>query len=126
MPKKIARFRDFWPYYLQEHARPGTRALHYAGTSLAVLLIVATPAVGRWWTVGALPLVGYGFAWAAHSLIEHNRPATFRYPLWSLRADFVMLWRFLTGRMRGDLARAGVCPDGTVDPARRAWPGGAA
>ena len=25
---QITRFRDFWPYYLQEHARPATRAMH--------------------------------------------------------------------------------------------------
>ncbi|WP_196221793.1 DUF962 domain-containing protein [Sphingobium sp. CAP-1] len=115
----MKRFRDFWPYYLQEHARAGTRALHYAGTSLAVGLLAAAPFAGHWWVAVALPVAGYGFAWAGHGLIEHNRPATFRYPFWSLRADFVMLQRFLTGRIAGDLVRAGVRADGTVDPARR-------
>lgn len=116
---RISRFCDFWPYYLQEHARPGTRALHYAGTSLVVGLLVATPFVGHWGMAVAVPLAGYGFAWVGHGLVERNRPATFRYPFWSLRADFVMWYRFLTGRMSRDLARAGVRPDGTVDPARR-------
>ncbi|MCI4590368.1 DUF962 domain-containing protein [Sphingobium sp. BYY-5] len=115
----IRRFGDFWPYYLQQHARPGTRALHYAGTSLVIILAIATPLTGRWWMVVALPLAGYGFAWVGHSLVERNRPATFRHPLWSLRADFMMWHRFLTGGIKRDLARAGVNPDGTVDPARR-------
>ncbi|HAF43034.1 MAG TPA: DUF962 domain-containing protein [Sphingobium sp.] len=115
----INRFRDFWPYYLQEHARPGTRVLHYAGTSLVIGLAAAAPLTGRWWIAAALPLAGYGFAWLGHGLIERNRPATFRYPFWSLRADFVMWQRFLTGHMQRDLARAGVRPDGTIDPARR-------
>lgn len=115
----LARFRDFWPYYLQEHARPGTRAMHYAGTSLVIAIAVAAPIAGYWPLAAALPVAGYGFAWLSHMLIEHNRPATFRYPFWSLRADFVMLYRFLTGRMARDLARAGVRGDGTIDPDRR-------
>src|SRR3546814_12952442 len=85
MDDKTAAFRDFWPYYLQEHAHAGTRAMHYAGTSLVVLLIAALPVAGKWWMIPAMPLAGYGFAWIGHSLIEHNRPATFRYPFWSLR-----------------------------------------
>jgi hypothetical protein len=116
---RLMRFRDFWPYYLQEHARPGTRILHYAGTSIVVGLVALAPLTGRMWPLAVLPLAGYGFAWAGHGLIERNRPATFRYPLWSLRADFVMWQRFLTGRIAGDLARAGVRADGSVDPALR-------
>ena len=116
---RATRFRDFWPYYLQEHARPGTRALHYAGTTLVVGLLAFAPLTPRWWLVAALPVAGYGFAWAAHALVERNRPATFRYPLWSLRADFLMWLRFATGHMGRDLARAGVRADGTVDPRLR-------
>jgi hypothetical protein len=117
MPR-LKRFADFWPSYLQEHARPGTRALHYAGTTLVLGLVVTAPILGRW-SLLALPLAGYGFAWAGHGLVERNRPATFRYPLWSLLADFRMWHSFMTGHMAQDLAQAGVRDDGTVDPARR-------
>lgn len=112
-------FWEFWPYYLQEHARPGTRALHYIGTSTVLAMLAAAPFAGKWWLMSALPLAGYGFAWIGHGFIERNRPATFRYPLWSLRADFVMWFRFLTGHMGRDLALAGVRPDGSVDPRLR-------
>lgn len=113
--KSITRFRDFWPHYLRDHARPGTRVMHYAGTSLVLLLLGAIPLAGRWWMGAALPVVGYGFAWTGHGLIERNRPATLRHPLWSLRADFLMWFRFMTGHLAEELDRAGVRRDGTVN-----------
>ena len=101
-------FADFWPHYLREHAKPRTRALHYAGTTLVVLIAAAALFTGRYWLLLAMPIAGYGFAWASHAAIEHNRPATFTHPLWSLASDFRMWWLWLTGRLEAELRRAGV------------------
>ena len=108
-------FAEFWPFYLREHSRPRTRALHYAGTSLVVLIAIAALVAGRWWLLAAMPVAGYAFAWFSHAAVERNRPATFTYPLWSLAADFRMFFLWLTGRLGSELARAGVRPDGTVE-----------
>ena len=109
-------FSEFWPHYLREHSKPGTRAYHYVGTSLVVALAAGAVATRSWWLLAALPVAGYGFAWAGHALAERNRPATFTYPSWSLRADFKMRWLWLTGRIEPELIAAGVRPE--REPAR--------
>ena len=108
MPKRYARFSEFWPFYLAEHAKPQTRALHYLGTSLVVVLALAALITGRYALLAAMPFAGYFFAWVAHFGVEKNRPATFTYPLWSLFADFKMWWLWLTGRLGPELRKAGV------------------
>ena len=106
--RKIETFDDFWLYYLREHAKPRTRALHYFGTSLALLGVIAFVLIGDPWVLAAVPVAGYGPAWIAHFFVEKNRPATFSYPLWSLAGDFLMTFSWLTGHIGEELERAGV------------------
>ena len=108
MSERYDSFAAFWPFYLREHSKPTTRALHYLGTSLVVAIAVFAVLAGRWWLLIAMPVAGYFFAWIAHFGVEKNRPATFTYPLWSLGADFRMWWLWLTRRLGPELERAGV------------------
>ncbi len=97
--KTFANFRDFYPFYLAEHANRTSRRLHFAGTSLVIgCLFAALLTRNAWWLL-AMPLAGYGFAWIGHFCFEHNRPATFKHPLWSLRGDWVMYRDMLVGRI---------------------------
>ena len=105
---RISSFTEFWPYYLREHSKPPTRALHYLGTTLGVAIALYGAATGNWWLLLGLPVVGYFFAWIGHFGVEKNRPATFTYPLWSLMGDFKMWGLWLTGRIGPELERAGV------------------
>lgn len=106
MVREHSSFADFWPFYLREHSKPRTRALHYAGTTLVIGIVLFALSTGRWSWLVAVPLAGYGFAWLAHFTVEKNRPATFTYPLWSLAADFRMWWLWLTGRLGPELKKA--------------------
>lgn len=92
-------FSEFYPYYLGEHRHPVCRALHYTGSSLVVMVLLLAVLLQQWQWLWSLPIIGYGFAWLGHLLFEHNRPATFKYPLYSLAADWVMLKDFLTGQL---------------------------
>lgn len=97
--KRFASFREFYPFYLDEHRNRTCRRLHFVGTTLVLCCVAA--AVGSWnaWWLAGMPLAGYGCAWAGHFFFEHNRPATFRYPLWSLMGDWVMYRDILYGRI---------------------------
>jgi hypothetical protein len=97
--ERYKSFTEFWPFYVSEHSRPGTRVLHFIGTILATAFLIYFIASGRWWLFLLAFVPGYAFAWLAHFLVEKNRPATFKYPLWSLVADYKMFGLMLTGKM---------------------------
>lgn len=104
---KITTYADFWPFYLREHAKPETRALHYVGTAMTFGFAAVAIMLGGWWWA-LVPLAGYGMAWPAHFAVEKNRPATFTYPLWSLVSDYRMFFLWISGRLPAHLAAAGV------------------
>lgn len=100
MAASFASFSDFYPFYLGEHSDRTCRRLHFAGTALVLLTVVAALASDRFGWLWAAPLFGYGFAWIGHFFFEKNKPATFSHPFYSLLGDFVMFRDMLTGRIR--------------------------
>lgn len=97
---KFNNFNEFYPYYLQEHSNLTCRKLHFIGTSGVIALLILFFFTGKPAIFWALPIVGYGFAWAGHFIFEKNRPATFKHPLYSLMGDFKMFWEILTCKLR--------------------------
>ena len=97
---EYASFREFYPHYLSEHANRNCRRVHFVGTTLVLLVLVAALLSGQLRWLWLMPLFGYGFAWFGHFVFEKNRPATFRHPLYSLAGDFVMYADILRGRIR--------------------------
>lgn len=92
-------FREFYPFYLTEHVSRVSRRLHVIGTSLALLSLVLGLTV-NWRFLLPAPIMGYGFAWVGHFVFEKNRPATFKYPLFSLMGDFRLFGETVAGKRR--------------------------
>ena len=103
--RKFKTFAEFWPYYLAEHSKPATRALHALGTTVSILLLGALISMGSWWWLPLVLVPGYGAAWISHFFIEKNRPATFTYPLWSFRGDYKMIGLMIAGKLDAEIER---------------------
>ena len=97
---RFASFREFYPFYLEEHRNVVSRRLHFIGSCGALACVALAVARGNpWWLLAAL-LCGYAFAWFGHFFFEKNRPATFKHPFYSFAGDWVMFKDILTGRIR--------------------------
>jgi hypothetical protein len=90
---RFRSFADFYAFYLSEHRHPVCRRLHFIGTMLVIASLLAAAFTGEARWLLAVPLVG-------HFFFEHNRPATFSHPWYSLAGDFVMFRDILVGRIR--------------------------
>jgi hypothetical protein len=98
-------FEEVWPFYVREHSSKLNRVLHFGGTSGALGTVIMAALRRKGSLLLLAPVMGYGAAWVGHFLVERNTPATFKHPLWSLRADFVMFSKMLAGTMDDEVER---------------------
>jgi len=94
------KFGDFYPFYLGEHADRTCRRLHFAGTSIAAVLLIIAVVMRSGWLVAVAIVQGYAFAWVGHFFFEHNKPATFKHPIFSLIGDWRLWWDILSRKVR--------------------------
>ena len=99
MAERFTTYSAFFDFYLSEHSLPATRAVHYVGSTCGIAALILTITTRQLWWIAAGLIAGYGCAWIGHVFIEHNRPATFKYPLWSFAGDYHMFFLWLTGRL---------------------------
>lgn len=92
--KAFGSFAEFYRFYLSEHSDLLNRRLHFAGCVLCAVIF------REWLFLILAPVFGYGLAWVGHFFIEKNRPATFKYPLWSLIGDWMMFGEIVTGKIK--------------------------
>ncbi len=103
--QEFRTFEEFWPFYVKEHRKKATRLLHFIGTTSAMACVAGGLLTKRRFLLALAPIVGYGPAWIGHFFVEGNRPASFKYPLWSLRADLVMWSKMMRFQMSDEVER---------------------
>ncbi len=103
--ERIENYTEFWDFYVAEHSEPLTRYLHFVGTTLSLVLLVWIIRGGHWFYLPLCLIIGYAFAWFAHFFVEHNKPASFKYPVWSFISDHKMMWFMMMGKMDAEVER---------------------
>ncbi len=101
-PQEVVEFKsfaEFYPFYLSQHQNQTCRRLHFVGSSLGLLGLGAALVTGKKRYVAAGIVAGYGCAWVGHFFFEHNKPATFQYPVYSFMGDWVMYKDMVTGKI---------------------------
>src|SRR5262245_25924178 len=104
--ERFQSFEEFWPFYVREHSNKYNRRLHFVGTTLALACVAGGLLTKKRWLLALAPVAGYGCAWIGHFLLEKNKPATFKYPVWSLRGDFKMWVKMATLKMDAEVEKA--------------------
>ena len=99
MSERYQSFEEFWPFYLSEHSKPATRWFHVAGTLTGTAIALGSIATLNPLGLPLALVAGYGPAWFSHFFIEHNKPASWKYPVWSFMGDWKMLVLTLTGKL---------------------------
>lgn len=100
MEERIKTYDEFYRFYIKEHQNTTNRALHFIGTFIIIMLASVLISSKQYWMWLLIPVIGYGFAWFGHFFFEKNKPATFKYPFWSLISDFKLFFEILLGKRR--------------------------
>ena len=97
---KFKSFKEFYPFYLSEHSKTPTKILHMIGSLGVIFIFFYSLITQNWNLLYYMPLCGYGFAWTGHFFFEKNKPATFKFPLYSFIGDWIMLKDILIGKVK--------------------------
>jgi hypothetical protein len=95
MATKI-NFQEFWPHYREKHSDPTCRALHFVGTSFAIVLCYVALLTQAWQPALLGIAIGYALAWVGHCFFEHNTPAKIEI---SMRESYGDVREILAGAM---------------------------
>ncbi|OLY80685.1 hypothetical protein AYI68_g5218 [Smittium mucronatum] len=88
---------EFYPFYLGEHSNIVCRRLHVVGSTIGLTVMAYLLLLGYYPLVFLGLIPGYTLAWIGHFVFEKNRPATFKYPLYSFASDMRLIYEVYNG-----------------------------
>ena len=91
-------FAEFYKYYLSEHNNVVNRTLHVIGVLGSAVTLLVLLVQHEWYAAPFSVFIGYALGWPGHFFFEKNRPASFKYPLYSFIGDIVMTMDVIIGR----------------------------
>ena len=97
---KFTSFKKFYPYYLSEHKLKINKILHLIGSLSGLIFLIIILYFKNYKYIPLSLLFGYTFSWIGHFVFEKNKPATFKYPIYSFMGDWVMLKDVLTRKIK--------------------------
>lgn len=93
-------FEEFYPEYLAAHRDRRTKLVHTVGLLGGLGVALTGLALRKPALIAGGLAIGYLPAFVSHWIFEKNQPKTFEHPFLSFRGDFVMVYEFLTDRLR--------------------------
>ena len=97
---KFTSFKDFYPYYLSEHKLRINKILHAIGSLSGLGFLIYSIYTEQYQFIPFSFIFGYTFAWVGHFVFEKNKPATFKYALYSFMGDWFMLRDIILGKIK--------------------------
>lgn len=84
-------FHDYWPEFLESVQTPVLRNIHLIATALALYFVLRFLVDLEILSLIAAPVLHTGIVFAAHNIVENNKPLQFKNPLLASMAEFRML-----------------------------------
>lgn len=99
-------FNNYWPEFLKSVKTPVLRNIHMIATALAIYFLLRFLVDLEILSLIAAPVLHIGIVFAAHNIVENNKPPQFNKPLLASMAEFRMLALWCGGVLEQEMQNA--------------------
>ena len=100
MSGNINRFKSYYTEFLKEHSKTGTKIFLFAGFAFSILAILYVIYSGKERFFWYVPICLTIFTIIGPFMFERERKKTFSNILFWIKAQFLMFWQLLSGKVK--------------------------